>query len=324
MRKVFVSLAIIACCSVTIAQDIAVDPQNPQDLARQVIHAYQSGHAGQVRASLPSYVPVLENALKNQTNDSLIHFALGICNMGQNHGGAALTNFAVAYQNSNHDPSVGLLYALTLKMSRQPLKAYEVDKEMAAAHPDNPQIQVNLAALEMTIQKYDEAVAILEDLKQNEPADLAPGDRSALLLMLGTCYLYQGHHAKAIEALEKAESILPNMAVDLTVLGQAYLKNGDFTKADATLTRALSINPKIPPALYYQGICREKSGDTAGAQIDFQDAYQYGKPRLDDNGENHYLMYLICQKLGKDDEASVHKADAAKLSVTYEAPWKQK
>ena len=324
MRHVIISFVMLGCWVAVFSQDVQPDFQNPQNLAKQVIQGYQSGHSSQLRASLPGYTPIFENALSHETNDVVIHYALAICYMSQNKGEAALTNLAIAYKNSDKNPSIGLLYGLTLKMNVQPLKAYEVDKEMAAAHPDVPQLQVNLATMEMTIQKYNEAAAILENVRQKAPDNLVAGDKSALLLMLGTCYLYQGQHAKAIEALENAESVMPGMAADLTVLGQAYLKNGDLTKANATLTKALSVNPTIPAALYYQGICREKNEDPIGAQKDFEDAYTYGKQRLDDNGENHYLMYLICQKLGKDEEAKKFKADAAKLLVTYEAPWKQK
>jgi tetratricopeptide (TPR) repeat protein len=320
MKQIISAVIIFTWCLGTCAVKAQSDSPTPQELARQIIAAYQSGHAGQLRASLPADVPVFENALKDSPNDPLIHFALALCNLGQNQKEAALANFEIAYKNSNDDASIGALYALALKMNRQPLKAYELDKEMIATHPDVPQLQISLAALDITIQKYDEAIAILEALQQKAPANLAPQDKSALSLMQGTCYLYQGNHAKAIEALENSQSITPNMAVDLTVLGEAYLKNGDLEKAGATLDKALAVNPQIPSALYYKAVCDEKAGNTNAAQKHFQDAYLYGKQRLRDNGEDYYLMYLTSQKLAKNDEAITYKAEAGKLLFTYEAP----
>jgi tetratricopeptide (TPR) repeat protein len=216
-----------------------------------------------------------------------------------------------------------MLYALALKMNKQPLKAYELDQEMVTLHPEVIRLQINLAAMDMTIQKYDEAAAILEALQQKEPANLAEQDKGSLLYMLGTCYLYQGHQDQAIAALEKARSIMP-YPVYLSVLGEAYLKNGNLESAGAVLDKALAKNPRIPAVLYYRGICHEKTGNAEMAQKDFQDAYTYGKQRLDDNGSNYYLMFLACQKLSKDEEGKTYKAEAETLLFTYEAPWKQK
>lgn len=304
--------------------ELQSDSPTPQELARQVITAFQSGHARQLRATLPADVPIFEKALKDHPDDSLIRFALATCEMGQDQKEAALTNLDIAYKNSDKNASIGVMYALGLKMNKQPLKAYELDKELVALHPDVPQLQISLAALDITIQKYDEAIAILEALQQKAPANLEAQDKSVLFLMQGTCYLYKGYHSKAIETLENAESIMPGMAMDLTVLGEAYLKNGDLEKAGTALDKALAINSTIPSALYYRGVCFEKAGNSDAAQKDFQDAYTYGKQRLQDNGEDYYLMFLTSQKLAKNDEGNSYKAEAGKLSFTFEAPWKQK
>jgi len=322
-RTIFVLIALVSYFEVFAADSQSNSP-TPQELARQVITAYQSGQASQLRATLPADVPIFEKGAKDFPNDPLIHFALAICCMGQDQKEAAITNFDIAYKNSNKNASIGVLYALAFKVNKQPLKAYELDREIVALHPDVPQLQISLTTLDMTIQKYDEASAILQALQQKAPANLRPEDKSVLLLMQGTCYLYKGDQTRAIEALEQSQSIMPDMAVDLTVLGEAYLKNGDLNKASEALDRALAINPRIPSALYYRGICYEKTGNSNMAQKDFQDAYTNGKKRLQDNGEDYYLMFLISQKLAKNDDGKTYKAEAEKLLFTYEAPWKQK
>jgi tetratricopeptide (TPR) repeat protein len=185
-------------------------------------------------------------------------------------------------------------------------------------------LQIQLATIDMTIQKYDEAIAMLEALLQKAPADLAVQDKSVLLYLLGTCYLYKGNHAKAIETLESSLSVMPNMAMDLTALGEAYLKTGDLKKAGVTLDKALAINPQIPSALYYKGIYFEKMGNPEMAQKCFQDGYTHGKGYLQDNGEDYYLMFLISKKISKSEEGKNYKAEAERLLFSYEAPWKQK
>lgn len=320
-RAILASIFLAACLGV-FAGDTSSDSPAPQELAQHIITAFQSGHAGQLRSSLPADIPILEKAAKDLPRDSLIHFALGICYMSEDRR-ATITNFEIAFKNSNKNPNIGVLYALSLKMDKQPLKAYELYREMAALHPDVPRLQVSLAAFDITIQKYDEAIVILEKLQQKASTNLAPQDKSTLLLMQGTCYLHKGYHAKAIEVLENSQSITPKMAMGLTVLGEAYLKNGHLNKASETLDKALAINPRIPSALYYRAICSEKAGHLELAQKDFHDAYTYGKQRLQDNGEDYYLMFLISQKLARGEEGNGYKAEAEKLFFINEAPWKQ-
>lgn len=324
MKYVVLTLITLTSCFVVCAADAPTNSPAPQELARQVITAYQSGQSGQLRATLPADVPIFEKGLKDFPNDPLIHFALAICYLGQDQHEAAITNLEAAYKTSNKNAGIGIMYALALKMNKQPLKAYKLDHEMVALHPDIPQLQISLAVLDMTIQKYDEAIAIIEALQQKAPTNLPAQDRSVLFMMQGTCYLYKGEYSRAIGALEKSEAIMPDMAVDLTVLGEAYLKDGDLKKAGETLDKALAINPRIPSALYYKGIYYEKTNHPELAQKNFQDAYTYGKQRLNDNGEDYYLMFLTSEKLGKTDEGTTYKAEAANLSFTYEAPWKQK
>jgi Tfp pilus assembly protein PilF len=108
------------------------------------------------------------------------------------------------------------------------------------------------------------------------------------------------------------------------VLGEAYLKTGETEKAGIALDKALAINPNYPKALYYKGIYFEKTGNSEEAQKSFQDGYTNGKRYLTNNGEDYYLMFLICQKISKSDEGKNYKAEAKKLLFTYDAPWKQK
>ena len=324
MKQRILVLAILISGFGAVAADTSTNSPTPQAVAREVIAAFQTGQASQLKSNLTTDVVILEKGAGDFPKDPLIHSALAMCYLGQEKKEAAITNLKIAYTNSDKDVSIGFMYALALKMNQQPLKAYELDKEMVALHPDVPQLQISLATLDMTIQKYDEAIAILEPLLQKAPANLAAQDKSVLLFMLGTCYLYKGNHTKAIETLENAQSIMPNMAMDLTVLGEAYLKNGDLEKAGETLDQALAINPRIPPALYYKGVYYEKTGDPGRAQKNFQEAYTYGKQRLQDNGEDYYLMFLVCQRLSKTDEGKNYKTEAKKLLFSYEAPWKQK
>jgi tetratricopeptide (TPR) repeat protein len=318
---VFVGL--ISCFG-GLATDTPPDHATPQELARQLIVAFHTGRRSQISANVQSDTSILENASKDFPNESSIYFALAICYMEQNDKPAGLKTIERAYELSPKDVEIGMLYVLALKVNKQPLKAYEQAKAMAALRPDVPQLQIQLATLEVTIQKYDEAISILEALQKKAPANLAGQDKSALLFMLGTCYLYSGDHAKAIDTLENALVYTPKMAPALAILGEAYLKNGETERAAGALDKALAINPRYPEALYYKGIYFEKVGKPEMAKESFQDGYANGKKYLGDNGGDYYLMFLLSQKVSESGDGNDYKSEAARLLFSHEAPWKQK
>jgi tetratricopeptide (TPR) repeat protein len=324
MKQIIIVLVVLISCFRSLATDTVPDRSTPQELARQIITAFQTGRRSQIKENVAADTSILERASEVFPKDSVIYFALAICYMEQDNKPAGLKTIEKAYTLSQKDVGIGVLYALALKINKQPLKAYELNKEMVALHPDVAQLQIQLATLEMTIQEYDEAIAILEALQKKAPTNLPAQDKSVLLFMLGTCYLYTGNHAKAIDTLENALVYTPKMATALAVLGETYLKTGEMEKAVAALDKALAINSSYPEALYFKGICLEKTGNPEMAQKSFQNGYTNGKRYLRDNGEDYYLMFLISQKLSKNDESENYKTEAGRLLFSHEAPWKQK
>ena len=95
-------------------------------------------------------------------------------------------------------------------------------------------------------------------------------------------------------------------------------------KADEALDKAISLGPNGPSSLYYKGIVLQKQNMPELANEAFEKTYNSEKPMLRQNGEDYYLMYQICQKLSKKDEAEQYRKEAADLSFTYEVPWKVK
>jgi tetratricopeptide (TPR) repeat protein len=325
MKRIILALVLLVSGFGSYAGDSPTVHPTPKELAQQIIIDFQAGRQSQITSNLAAHVLILEKASKESPEDYQVYYALAICYVNQDNIKAGLIAIEKAYTLSQQNVGLGSLYAVFLKMNKQPTKAYEVDKEMVARRPDVPQLQVELAALEMTIQKYDEAIAILEALLQRAPANLTAQDRSVLFYMLGNCYLYTGQQAKAIEALENALSYTPRMATALALLGEVYVKTDKMNKAVTALDKALAINPKYPVALYYKGIYLEKTGSPEMAKKEFQDAYANQKVYLvEDNGEDHYLMFLICEKVSKNEEGHIHKTEARKLLFSYEAPWQQK
>jgi tetratricopeptide (TPR) repeat protein len=296
-------------------------------MAQLVITDMLAGHASFVQLDAPHDIPVLEQGAKDFPNDAPIHFALATCYAVLSDHPNSLKHAEIAYGLAPTDENMGILYAIELKTNKQPAKAYQVQTAMLAARPKDSRLQMGEVALAMQIQKYAEAAAILEPLVKTPSAGTTRSQFSLLVYMLGSCYLYEGKYDKAISAFQVSLKALPVMAGSYDGLGETYLKTGDNEKAAEAFDKALSLTPNVAPTIYYRGVVFEKTGDSVSAQQNFNQAYTLLKDHLaknSENGEDHYLMYLICQKLAKQDEADANKAEAAMLLYTYEAPWKAK
>ncbi len=296
----------------------------PQDIARQVVLALKTGKASKLKSQLSADIVILKKGAADFPTDPLIHFGLASCYLEQGRVAAAIPDMKIAYDNSHKNAGIAYMYVLALKMDKQPLKAYELGKEILKLHPGVPQFQISLATLDITIQKYDEARHLITEIQREGRGHLRAADKSVFFFMLGTCCLYQGEHTNAIRFLEQSQSIMPNMALNLTALGEAYLKNGNLHRAKAACDKALAINPRLSADLYDEGIIYERTGKPQKARKDFLQAYACGKQALHDDGEDYYLMYRICRKLSRANEAKRYKTEAKQLLFTYGAPWKKK
>jgi Flp pilus assembly protein TadD len=265
-------------------------------------------------------LPILEKGARETPNDPLIYYALALCYAGDNPS-AMLAAMEKAYSLSPKDPGIAVMYVVALQMNKEPLKALEVDKQVTAMLPDSYVLKCGLAALEIAIQEYTEATTLIEAVLRKDAVELVPQDKCLLLSMIGTCLLYAGKHADAVAKLQEAVTGYPGLGTAQATLGEAYLKSGRVEKARAALDKALALNPNYPKALYYMGVALELSGDFRKAQETFQSAYKCGRGNLANSGDDYYLLYQICEKLGKKEEGEKYKEEAAKLLFTYEAPW---
>jgi tetratricopeptide (TPR) repeat protein len=297
-------------------------PLTPPELAQQIIQEIQNGQAARFTpATVATNLTILRNALAVYPRDPAIPFALANCYLVQSNAPAGLQCLAQAYALAPKDLFYGLTYVVALKNNRQLLQADNVAKQLAVAHPEAPQLQIMIATLDQTIQKYDDAIKVLLPLMTKMPANSSPQDKGALLFLLGNCYLHLGKTAEAVKALEGANLIYPHAATILCGVAEATLKNGEVARARDYLDQALAINPRIPAALFYKGILLERAGAPDKARQYFQACYTVSKQSLPDNGEDYFRMSEVCAKLNKLDESRQYRAEAAKLLYTADAPW---
>jgi tetratricopeptide (TPR) repeat protein len=109
-------------------------------------------------------------------------------------------------------------------------------------------LELALATLAGASGDFDAAIQHLERAVQLEP------DVSAVHVALGTAYTQKGKLDKAIEELTKAISLQPNNFLAHVNLGDAFARSGRREEQIEAEQRAIRLNPNRPDAYYLLGL----------------------------------------------------------------------
>jgi tetratricopeptide (TPR) repeat protein len=302
---------------------LGVEVGTEEQCEQQAVELLENWQSAEGRKTLETRKDEISKWADAYPNNTAIRYAAGLAFFAADEPSKATSHLKVAYDASG-DAQVGFLYSLALKIDRKPLESIKVLRDLVARYPQAPQLSIALATALIEVQEYDEAYRILEPARR--PGTPRPnGDYAAILLNLGTCELFMGKHDAAIATLRDADTYLPNAALIINRLAEAYFKRGDLRNSEAEFQRALKINDKIPSTLFHLGLITEDR-DAQKAAAYFSEALHEGEKRMkinSDNGSDHYLLFLICEKLGQKEKAAQYKETAKSLGFTKPAPDKQ-
>jgi tetratricopeptide (TPR) repeat protein len=194
-----------------------------------------------------------------------------------------------------------------------------VEYKRALEFKSLPEVRLNLALAYYKTAKLSQAIAELEKVHQDKPAEIRP------VLLLADCDLRLGDNKKVIELLNPLQKASPDDLAIAYMLGTALvrdgqadkgqvlidkiLKNGDsaearlllgttklmvsdFSGALVDLQKAVELNPNLPEVYAYYGTALLSTGDQAGALEAFKRALQ------DDpnNFESNLRMGMLLRK----------------------------
>ena len=168
------------------------------------------------------------------------------------------------------DPSLQYAYGLALARSDRPAEAEAVFTRMLARH----------------------------------------GDRAELHVILGQAHAQQGDFDAAIQALERARRLNPQVADAGATLGMIYLKQGKLAEAAATLRDELRANPGNLAARHTLATVLDLDGHSDEAIGLLQDLLDE-KP---DHGDARYLLGKILLGRGDTRNALLHLEAAVRLA----------
>ena len=133
--------------------------------------------------------------------------------------------------------------------AKMPDKAAEAARKMVGLNPDDPDALFNLGFMLVQMQKYDEAIGILDKV-----IALTPGMEYAHLNKGFSLYSLK-QYRKAIEAYTKTVELFPENADAWMFLGMSHMQLKSWGKAVEPMQKSMEIRPESGNAYYNLAIC---------------------------------------------------------------------
>jgi len=144
---------------------------------------------------------------------------------------------AILANSPNFAPALSLKADVLIAQTK-PSDAIEVLTKLVGASPFNGQARFSLISLLTAENKFDEAAAAINAMKQAAPRDIRPNYLSGILA------LRKGETLKARDEAIKVLSVVPDHPPSLVLAGAAEYQLGSLSTAADYLRKALATNPE--------------------------------------------------------------------------------
>jgi len=195
------------------------------------------------------------SAAKEKKKNAEVHYILGVSYLQEQKPTQALKEFLLAEESSPDDAEIqaGLGQAYHLKgaygdAEAHYLRALELDD-------NNPQVQNNLAALYLDMERWNDAIRYFEMAASN----LLFKNPEVAMSGVGYAYFKQGEYPEAIKAYRTALAYGVPYPRAQFGLGEAYYALGQTTEAIEAFKQALEIAPDFLQARYKLGLANMKA-----------------------------------------------------------------
>jgi tetratricopeptide (TPR) repeat protein len=210
------------------------------------------------------------SAAKEKKKNAEVHYILGVSFLQEQRPTQALKEFLLAEESSPDDAEVqaGLGQAYHLKgaygdAETHYLRALELDG-------NDPQVQNNLAALYLDMERWNDAIRYFERAASN----LLFKNPEVALSGIGYAYFQQGKYLEAIKAYRDALAYgVPYPRANFG-MGEAYYALGKTPQAIEAFQKALEIAPDFLQARYKLGLAYMKARQKDKAVEAFQEVVQ--------------------------------------------------
>jgi tetratricopeptide (TPR) repeat protein len=234
----------------------AAHGQKPEATLEKAVAAHQAGDLDAAVAGYKEY-------LKGDPGNVMALSNLGAALAKQGRYAEAIQTYKSGLKRA--PANIGLSLNLSLAYYKQG-DLTEAAKELSALRalaPGHPQATILLADTWLQLGENKKVIDLLTPLQKQKPDDLG------LCYMLGTALLRERRDDEGQRILEpifrRGES-----AESRLLIGTAKLNAADFAGALEDLNKAVELNPNLPSVNAYQGQALMETGDSAAAAKAFQ------------------------------------------------------
>lgn len=216
------------------------------------------------------------------------HYMLGVSSLNEGNPTGALKEFLEAekYDDRDHEIQAGLAQAYWLKHAhglaeKHFLRAIELSD-------NDPKYYNNIAALYLTMERYDDAIAAFR-----KAADNLLFDRPELAWTgIGLANYEKQDYAAAQRAYLKALDLNPRYYLATFRLGELYYNQERPVEALEMFTRTIELAPGLTDAHYWQGLVYMKMKETEKANSSFREVIRLAPQSEQAKLSGKYLKIL--------------------------------
>jgi Tfp pilus assembly protein PilF len=215
--------------------------------------------------AMAACVPVEQSEPDSKKAD--YHYMMGVSALNEQNPTDALKELLQAEKYNPKDPEIqdGLAQAYWNKQAHA--LAEEHFKRAIELSEGDPKYYNNLAALYLSMERYDDAIIAFQ-----AAADNLLFDRPEMAWTgIGLAYVQKQDYQAAQRAYQKAIAINPNYYLAPFRLGELYYNQDRPVEALDMFTRTVDLAPGFADGHYWQGLVYMKMKDTAKAKLAFME-----------------------------------------------------
>jgi tetratricopeptide (TPR) repeat protein len=201
-------------------------------------------------------------------------------------------------------PDAAALYSLGLAYLRLGKPGFRATLERLAAFPaGRPALHLLQGQAFLRDQEYEKALEELQSASQLNP------DLPRLHFSLGLAHHQLGHNKEAVAAFEEEAKRSPQDFATIYYLADALEKDGNVSAARQRVEAALTLDPQSPEANGLLGKILLKQGKA----VDAVKPLEFSVTKKPDVHELRYTLARVYQQLGRREDAAREFAEVERL-----------
>jgi len=236
--------------------------------------------------SLVACVPYEEAKPASETAD--YHYMMGVTALDEQNPTAALKEFLLAEESDARDPKIqsGLAQAYWLKQAHT--LAEQHFKNAIKLSDNDPKYYHNLAALYLSMERYDDSISAFQVAAENLLFDRSEQAWTGI----GFANFQKQDYPAAERAYRKAMILNPLYYLAPFHLGELYYTQERPVEALDMFTLAVKLAPSFPDGHYWQGLVYMKMKETAKAKQSFLEVVRLAPQSETARLANNYLKII--------------------------------